>query len=107
MFGVPLFFYLMKRTTDIILFVIDHFRGSLPQAVAHFGSTSVYILGGSALFILVPAMMLRDVQEWSFTQSLWLMVLSIFTVGTGGQLAQSGELNYLTTLIPTVESCFY
>lgn len=85
----------MKRTTDIILFVIDHFRSSLPQAVAHFGSTSVYIMGGSALFILVPAMMLRDVQEWSFTRSLWLMVLSIFTVGTGGQLARSGEFSII------------
>ena len=68
MVGVPLFFYIMKRTSDFLLKKIKPL---------------VYVVGGFISCSLLPAVVFHYIEGWTLLQAWYFTMQTLFTIGFG------------------------
>ena len=68
MIGVPLFFYIMKRTSDFLLKKIKPL---------------VYVVGGFISCSLLPAVVFHYIEGWTLLQAWYFTMQTLFTIGFG------------------------
>ena len=68
MIGVPLFFYIIKRTSDFLLEKLKQLN--FAPAITFL----VYVVGGFISCSLIPAIVFHHIEGWSFLQA-WYFTL--------------------------------
>lgn len=86
MIGVPLFYYIMKRTSD---FLLEKFKelerrvSLLSQKFASAISLLVYVVGGFVFCSLIPAVVFHHIEGWTLLQAWYFTMITLLTIGFG------------------------
>ncbi len=87
--GIPYFAYMIGSLADLIGFAIDKFKKSLrlPSNVITYGyllsgTTSSsklvsFFFRGTMLMIIIPAKIFQYVEEWSFLDAIYFIIISL------------------------------
>lgn len=70
-------------------------------------STLLFILFGCLIFVALPAVIFKHIEEWSTLESIYFVVITLTTIGFGDFVAgEKGHLNFSFVLYFCVESVY-
>ncbi|XP_018020736.1 potassium channel subfamily K member 10-like [Hyalella azteca] len=91
LFGIPLntmvFVTLAGFYSDFVLTREDREGGNGRTAVQVVSRALVYLMPGLILFLIVPAVIVMEVEGWTFLQSFYFAFISLTTIGYGDFVA--------------------
>ena len=80
MIGVPLFYYIMKRTSDFLLEKFKQLEKCVSRVSIKFASAIsllVYVVGGFISCSLIPAVVFHHIEGWTLLQAWYLSLIHI------------------------------
>lgn len=85
--GIPYFAYMVGALAELISYQIDDAVKKL-QSVSRYkispgNISSLYVLLGCLLLIVIPAMIFTKVEGWSYLDAIYYAVISLTTIGFG------------------------
>ena len=86
MIGVPLFYYIMKRTSDFLLEKFKEFERRVALLSPKFASAIsllVYVVGGFVFCSLIPAVVFHHIEGWTLLQAWYFTMITLLTIGFG------------------------
>ncbi|XP_062858630.1 potassium channel subfamily K member 10a [Trichomycterus rosablanca] len=97
-FGIPLFGFLLAGVGDqlgtifvkTIAKVEKMFRNKnnqISQTKIRVGSTLLFILAGCIVFVTIPAVIFKEIEEWTALDAIYFVVITLTTVGIGDYVA--------------------
>jgi len=103
--GIPYFAYMIGSLADLIGFAIDRFKKSLrlPSNVITYG----YLLSGTMLMIIIPAKIFQYVEEWSFLDAIYFIIISLTTIGFGDFLPRNDPPDEDAKRVRNETACLY
>ncbi|XP_017311040.2 potassium channel subfamily K member 10a [Ictalurus punctatus] len=97
-FGIPLFGFLLAGVGDqlgtifvkTIAKVEKMFRNKnnqISQTKIRVASTLLFILAGCIVFVTIPAVIFKEIEEWTALDAIYFVVITLTTVGIGDYVA--------------------
>ena len=86
MIGVPLFYYIMKRTSDFLLEKFKQLEKCVSRVSVKFASAIsllVYVVGGFISCSLIPAVVFHHIEGWTLLQAWYFTMITLLTIGFG------------------------
>ena len=86
MIGVPLFYYIMKRTSDFLLEKFKQLEKCVSRVSIKFASAIsllVYVVGGFISCSLIPAVVFHHIEGWTLLQAWYFTMITLLTIGFG------------------------
>ena len=99
MIGVPLFYYIMKRTSDFLLEKFKQLEKCVSRVSIKFASAIsllVYVVGGFISCSLIPAVVFHHIEGWTLLQAWYFTMITLLTIGFG-DYCPTGKLLYCRT----------
>ena len=85
--GIPMALVFLARIGSIndkfISYVLRPVKRRWGSSISHFTSVIILILISTIVFILIPAIIYDNIEEWNFWESMYFTVVTLTTVGFG------------------------
>lgn len=97
MIGVPLFYYIMKRTSDFLLEKFKELERRVALLSSKFASAIsllVYVVGGFVFCSLIPAVVFHHIEGWTLLQAWYFTMITLLTIGFGDYCPTSDYSRY-------------
>ena len=99
MIGVPLFYYIMKRTSDFLLEKFKQLEKCVSRVSIKFASAIsllVYVVGGFISCSLIPAVVFHHIEGWTLLQAWYFTMITLLTIGFGDYCPTGKQPLYIT-----------
>ncbi|XP_061481187.1 potassium channel subfamily K member 2 isoform X2 [Rhineura floridana] len=109
--GIPLFGFLLAGVGDQlgtifgkgIAKVEDTFvKWNVSQTKIRIISTIIFILFGCVLFVALPAVIFKHIEDWDTLDAIYFVVITLSTIGFGDYVAGGSDIEYFDFYKPMV-----
>ncbi|XP_034967216.2 potassium channel subfamily K member 2 isoform X2 [Zootoca vivipara] len=109
--GIPLFGFLLAGVGDQlgtifgkgIARVEDTFvKWNVSQTKIRIISTIIFILFGCVLFVALPAVIFKHIEDWDTLDAIYFVVITLSTIGFGDYVAGGSDIEYSDVYKPMV-----
>ncbi|XP_028580480.1 potassium channel subfamily K member 2 isoform X2 [Podarcis muralis] len=109
--GIPLFGFLLAGVGDQlgtifgkgIAKVEDTFvKWNVSQTKIRIISTIIFILFGCVLFVALPAVIFKHIEDWDTLDAIYFVVITLSTIGFGDYVAGGSDIEYSDVYKPMV-----